>query len=511
MAKAIYRKYRPKTFKEVSGQEHVVRTLQNQYASETVAHAYLFTGPRGVGKTTIARLLAKLVNCEKPKGSEPCNVCKTCEQIIAGNSLDVHEIDAASHTDVDNVRENIIKAVRFSPNQLKKKVYIIDEVHMLSASAFNALLKTLEEPPEHALFILATTEIHKVPETIISRCQRFDFNRIDAVELIKRLKKIVKNEGSEMENVVFEEIVKHAEGCVRDAESLLGQVLALGEKNIGLAEASLVLPTSNPIQVKEIVDHLHGRKAAEAIRLLNNSIEQGMDLRHFVKDIIHLLRDQFMEAVSTSKATPFFEVAIAEFLDAQSQMRYSHIPQLPIELAIVKICKSGNFLPTETKDFPQQGVDSGRPSSTKTSVPKDVSTPTSPDSNQHNGAVAETNQEIPEVVETVFDTVPVIDIEEVKKKWPDVYEQIKQCNASLPLIMKGCEVTNLWGDHVELAFDYELYVQTVNKDKNRLIIENVIEEVVGKRLKVKAVPSTKRAQNDDTIRNLMEKFGGNVV
>ncbi|MBM5789985.1 DNA polymerase III subunit gamma/tau, partial [Candidatus Parcubacteria bacterium] len=171
---ALYRVYRPSTFADVIGQPHVSTTLQNQYATGTLAHAYVFTGPRGVGKTTTARLLAKLVNCEAAKGSEPCNACGACTQIAEGSALDVCEIDAASNTDVENVRENVIKGVRFAPNQLQKKVFIIDEVHMLSTHAFNALLKTLEEPPEHALFILATTEIHKVPETIISRCQRFD-------------------------------------------------------------------------------------------------------------------------------------------------------------------------------------------------------------------------------------------------------------------------------------------------------------------------------------------------
>ena len=501
MPKAIYRIYRPKTFKEVSGQEHVVRTVQNQHASETVAHAYLFTGPRGVGKTTIARLLAKLVNCEKSKNAEPCNSCSACDQIAAGNSLDVHEIDAASHTDVENVRENIIKAVRFSPNQLQKKVYIIDEVHMLSTSAFNALLKTLEEPPEHALFILATTEIHKVPETIISRCQRFDFKRIDPKELLKRLKRIVKSEGVEFDQEVLEEIIRHSEGCVRDAESLLGQVLALGDKKITLKEASLVLPTSNPVQVGELVEFLHARNASDAVRLLNEIIDQGMDLQHFVRDVIYLLRDQLMESVSSGSAdSGFVEQAIAELLDAQSRIRYSHIPQLPIELAIVKICRFGSP-PAEPQDFPKQGAVSSRPEPSEpvvTPEPTDVP-PIDPEPAK------------PEVVDKVFDTVPVIDIEEVKGKWPKVYEQIKQCNASLPLMMKACEVTDLDGDRVELAFEYDLYVQTINKEKNRTLIENVIEEVVGKKLRIKAVSSDKRAENDEVVKGLMEEFGGSVV
>ena len=187
MAQALYRKYRPVRFSDLVGQNHIRITLQNELEQDRVAHAYLFSGPRGVGKTTTARLLAKAVNCKDRKDSEACEKCDFCKEISQGKSLDVIEIDAASHTGVDNVRENIIENSRFTPQRLKYKVFIIDEVHMLSLSAFNALLKTLEEPPEHVIFILATTEIHRVPETIISRCQRFDFKRVSVDDLVKRM------------------------------------------------------------------------------------------------------------------------------------------------------------------------------------------------------------------------------------------------------------------------------------------------------------------------------------
>src|SRR3989339_403593 len=208
----LYQKYRPSTFADVTGQYHVITTIQNQISSGSLAHAYLFTGPRGVGKTTTARLLAKIVNCLAVSDGEPCNTCESCKSIVSGQALDVYEIDAASHTDVENIRENIIKSVRFAPYILKKKVYIIDEVHMLSTSSFNALLKTLEEPPSHALFILATTEIHKVPETIISRCQRFDFAKLSAEKIMARLAGLAEAEGVKVDKKALRLIALNANG-----------------------------------------------------------------------------------------------------------------------------------------------------------------------------------------------------------------------------------------------------------------------------------------------------------
>jgi len=514
MSKAIYRTYRPSTFKEVSGQEHVVRTIQNQHASESLAHAYLFTGPRGVGKTTTARLIAKLVNCEKPEGNEPCNACSPCEQVNAGQALDVYEIDAASHTGVDNVRETIIDSVRFAPNQLKRKVYIIDEVHMLSTSAFNALLKTLEEPPAHALFILATTEIHKVPETIISRCQRFDFKRIPQGELIERMEKILKEEKVKVEKEVLEEIARHSGGCARDAESLLGQVLALGEKNIGMKEASLVLPATQKVLIEEFVSTLTAREAKTAIELLNTYLEQGVDLRHFVQDVIRYLRDQLLEDVSEGNAQSagVLQEIITTLLEAQRSIRGEHIPQLPIELAIVRLCGAA-VKPVVIEQVKEVPPPTPTPTVTTPSPvlesqpkpePKGVDEPAPADfEKQEVGSVRSD--------ETVFDTVPVISLDDVKNKWPQVYDQIKSCNASLPLMMKECEVCGIDGERLELGFEYDLYVQTVNQEKNRTMIEGILEQVLGKRMKIKAVASKGGATQDDTVNTLLQEFGGSVV
>ena len=510
MGKAIYRTYRPKTFQEVSGQEHVVRTLQNQHASGSIAHAYLFTGPRGVGKTTTARLIAKLVNCLSPKKNEPCNTCDACMSVASGQALDVYEIDAASNTGVDNVRETVIDSVRFAPNVLKKKVYIIDEVHMLSTSAFNALLKTLEEPPEHVLFVLATTEIHKVPETIISRCQRFDFKRISSNELVERMKGIVKEEGVKVDEAVLREIARHSGGCARDAESLLGQVLALGDKNIGIEEASLVLPATQTVLVEAFARSLKDHAAARAIAQLNENLETGVDLRLFVSDTISWLRDRLLETVGgthTEFSVGFLQIAIEELLATQRTRANEQLPQLPVELAVIKICGL---------DFQKQGVDSvrieeslGSPGGLEGATVVAAGFPAR-HSFSDGGSLGEA-EEVAMNDKTVFDTVPVISLEDVKNKWPEVYEQIKSCNVSLPMMMKTCEVHGVEGEQVELGFEYDLYVDTVNQEKNRNLIEGVFETVLGRRMRVRAVQKKVKTPVDETVGNLLQEFGGSLV
>jgi len=540
MSLALYRAYRPQKFSDLIGQPHVSTTIQNQFEMGRIAHAYLFTGPRGVGKTTTARLLAKLVNCEKPTGNEPCNACFACEQITSGSALDLYEIDAASNTDVENVRENIIKSVRFAPNKLKKKVFIIDEVHMLSTSAFNALLKTLEEPPEHVLFILATTEIHKVPETIVSRCQRFDFKRIQKEEMMKRLREIVKSEEMIIDDEVLEQVVRHSTGCARDAESLLGQLMALGDKHITVELASLVLPATTTVLVETFVSHLLEKNTQACISDLNTFIEQGVDLKMFVEDVIANLRDRMFDQLS--KAVPESEIsftrqALSSLLEAKTKIRSEHLPQLPIELAIVELCSSPVIL-SEAKDLPS--VSSRLPANLSTKALASVEAPAtagaeprdlSQDFNQQGvGSDCEKRAEkakmaqrteredkenvlLPELVEgvneTVFDTIPVISLEEVRAKWPQVFAQIKECNASLPLFMQSCEVCGVTGEHVELGFAYDLYVQTVNKDKNRQVIEDVLEKVIGRRIKVKAIQ--KKHENEGDLQKLMSEFGGIVT
>ncbi len=367
MALVLYRKYRPQRFSEVIGQEHVVRTLTNALSRGMISHAYLFCGPRGSGKTTIARLLAKAINCEDKTSFEPCNKCSFCLEIMEGRSMDIIEIDAASNRGIEDIKE-LRQAVRFAPSRLKYKVYILDEAHQLSKDAANALLKTLEEPPSHAVFILATTEIHKMIPTIISRCQRFDFRKLTVPEIIRRLEIIVKNEKASVDKSALELIALNADGSIRDAESLLNQVLTFAgvsgkTAEITSADIKNLLGLVEIQIISQFVDFLTDKKAGEAVRFLGEIIEKGTDINEFAKALINYLRHalvlkmteigEYEKSLATGLTREEFQTLAKQaekfkmedlrellglLIDAENKMRYASIPPLPLELVIAEFC-----------------------------------------------------------------------------------------------------------------------------------------------------------------------------
>lgn len=359
----LYRKYRPQKFSEVVGQEHVVQTLTNSIKGNNISHAYLFSGPRGSGKTTIARLFAKAVNCEDKSSFEPCNKCSSCLEIMAGNSMDLIEIDAASHTGVDDIRQ-LIEGVKFSPVKSKYKIFIIDECHQLSKSAANALLKTLEEPPSHAIFLLATTESHKMIATIISRCQKFDFKRLQIPEILKKLEFISKKENVKFDDAALSLIALNSRGSFRDAESLLDQCMSFTGEN-GLIKSQDIKELLGIVEVGEIsrfVDQLIAKKIKEAISSINLLCDNGVDLQEFTKTLVFYLRQALllkinpeflnlqnsglsveelekMKTQASSLAQGDLQNMLELFIDAENKIKYSAIVQLPLELAIIGICQ----------------------------------------------------------------------------------------------------------------------------------------------------------------------------
>lgn len=362
----LYRKYRPKNFSEMVGQEHVIRTITNEIKNDSLSHCYLFSGPKGSGKTTVARLLAKAINCENLQGFEPCNKCQSCMEINSGRAIDLVEIDAASNRGIDDIRE-LKEGIRFSPTRMKYKVFIIDESHQLSKDAANALLKMLEEPPSFAVFILATTEAHKMISTISSRCQRFDFKKLSALEIMSKLEAIVKKEKIKIEKSALELIAMNADGAVRNAEVLLDQVLSFSKisdkddkKEISEEDVKTLLGIIDISLITKLIDLIFQKNAGKAVDFLNEIIEKGLDPSELAKAIVEYLRQAMILKISPDLENPIFrnlteEVkkelkeqslkfkepeirrALKSFLEAQNKIRYSPIPQLPLELAILEI------------------------------------------------------------------------------------------------------------------------------------------------------------------------------
>jgi DNA polymerase-3 subunit gamma/tau len=540
---ALYRKWRSQTFGEVIGQEHVVQTLRHAILEERVAHAYLFTGPRGVGKTSMARLLAKAVNCAAPLPERPCGVCESCQAISDGRAVDIIEMDAASHTSVEDARE-IIERVQFRPTTGRKKVYVIDEVHMLSTAAFNALLKTLEEPPDHALFILATTESHKVPATILSRCQRFTFTRHTIAATTSHIQHIAVEEAVTLEPGVAEAIARAATGSMRDALGVLEQLISFSSGTITLEQVQQLLGMSSEAEIAALIEALLQANLSDALRAVNSVAEQGVDMRQFTRDLVERLRALLLLVATGNRTLPDAsedELVVLEGWAQQSnmgvlkhwvhifstldyQLRTSPYGHLPLELAVVEALLEPEPAtpPQQTRPTTSQAAAPATrpaphpsPQPTKAAKPakppqpaepakpaeKPASTPQQPEpapsaSNSH-PLTPGTPEEKP-AQPARPDNAPPSLLEKVKALWPAVVQDVRPKNATVQALLRDVQPVSVEEQTVVLLAKSEFHKQSIESRRNRLVVEEVLSKHMGKPFAVRCIIDEQQEAKTDT-------------
>lgn len=501
---ALYRKYRPDSFSEISGQEHIMRVLQNAVKTSNFSHAYIFCGPRGIGKTSVARIMAKAVNCKGSKDGNPCNKCASCVSINNQTALDIIEIDAASNRGIDEIRD-LREKVKFTPSELKYKVFIIDEVHMLTKEAFNALLKTLEEPPEHALFIMATTEIHKIPATVISRCQRFDFKRISEAELVKRIEKIAKDEGIKIDKKAIAVIAKASEGGLRDAVSFLDQIsMNAGNKEITETDIAELLGMVDVSKIEKMIEMIESNRKKEGLEFLEELLEAGADIGQLTKGLMSGYREKIQSDLSNNGLTKKYVYAVETLGECNRNFRFSLYPQLSLEVAILKIMGLKGEVPVAAE---------AKNEDIKTSK-KSINI----DELEEKDKIKESETQTKDAEKKESNAS-----DNSLEKWNQVLFEIKSKNNSIHAFVKESEPT-LIGDEIHLVFPYKFHKERIEDRKNRQIVEDAISKVCGHGYRVICKIGQVRSRKDEemketekpkkqetTIDEFLDVLGGEVV
>lgn len=518
--------YRPQRFADVTGQASIKQTLQLEVKTGKIGHAYLFSGPRGVGKTTTARIFAKALNCLNQQDGEPCNTCSSCADIDRGAQLDVIEMDAASNTGVDNVRSAIIEHVRFVP-QRRHKIYILDEAHMLSASAWNAMLKTIEEPPSYAIFLFLTTEIHKVPATIMSRCQRFDFTRIGDMDLAQRIQTIAEAEHVTIAADVIKTIVGKSDGCLRDAESLLGQLLVLGEKNITSEVASLVLPVSHLPLAADILATCASRNLGNALLLIEDLESRGVGMASLFDDMIQAVRllllgadtDQWKKKladgdegerklavlINAYEPAELSKMALM-LMERRRDIKQGADARFCLELAATAIVTGLLKTPSQTQSAP--AALPSQPVQRKEMEQKPAAPAPVPVSEKK----AETTQ-----APTPTAAAQVIELAEVQAKWPAFMRLVDEKSKSVTFVMKIAHPLSVNGNVVTISFQYPFHKEKViNDTKTRHLVEACLREALGVDVTIEGVvaaesEASQEARSKDIVTNILKAFGGQIV
>ena len=512
---ALYRVWRPQSFIDVVGQEHVTQTLQNALLHDKISHAFLFSGPRGTGKTSAAKILSKAVNCERAPIEEPCNECSACRGITDGSIPDVIEIDAASNNGVEEIRD-IRDKVKYAPTSVKYKVYIIDEVHMLSIGAFNALLKTLEEPPRHVIFILATTEPHKIPLTILSRCQRFDFKRITAQSIVKRMELIAKETGVEYEENALQIIARAADGGMRDALSLLDQAISFGSDKVSIDDALTVTGAVSQVFLLNLAEAIRSQDVVKGLDSLTELLFQGKDPSRFIEDFIFFYRDmllyksapnleesleramlddEFKSLASDISHEEIYQL-IAELNKAQQEMRWTNHPRVLLEVAIVKLChldstpqtysqhtdinglvQKINQLEQELQQLKQNGV--------VVKAEEQAAAPQRPRRSSKSGFQAPTGK-----INEILKHATKQDLIDIKRHWAEMIEQLNtQQMKSQAALLKEAEPAAASSQALVIKFKYEIHCQMAMENINFTdTISSILSGFIGHPLTIVGVP-----------------------
>jgi len=502
---SLYRKWRPQTFEDIIGQKHITQTLINAISLNRISHAYIFSGPRGVGKTTTARILAKSLNCVKGPTPHPCNKCERCMRITDGYSMDVIEIDGASNNGVDSIRE-LRNKVNFAPTEGKYKVYIIDEVHMLSQGAFNALLKTLEEPPSHVIFIFATTDPHKIPSTILSRCQWFNFRRISLVDIIAKLKKIAKDEGLNINDKTLNIIARSSTGSMRDAESVLDQIIAYCGKEITSQSVREVLGIIEEEVFFEFIEAIINDNTLKGIEIINRTADLGGDASQFIRNLmeyVHNLslakvcqkeilnlqgifiedRERLLKQSKTIQLEKLFNI-IDYLAEAEKKMRYIRHPWIILEMLVIKFTAADNYSLKEVKKEKDEY-------SLDFSAKKDVS-----ELGKKNTGIKEEllpKKKIQDKIKSKED--PSIKAKEspinleLRQAWPKILERVKKTKIAVYSFILANNLIAVENNKLIIGFnkEYTFHKESLEKQNNKMLLQELIKEEIGKILAIECI------------------------
>lgn len=541
-AQVYYRKWRPQSLAEVIGQEHVTQTLLNALKLGRVAHAYLFCGPRGTGKTSTGRILAKAVNCLENGEGEPCNACTLCQATTKGNAIDTMEIDAASNRGIDEIRE-LRERIRFAPSIAKYKVYIIDEVHMLTEPAANALLKTLEEPPPHVLFVLATTEPHKVPLTILSRCQRFDFRRIPQAAMVSRLAHICESEGIHIEESSLKLIARSATGSMRDAENLLEQTVAYYGYQIDFPQVQAMLGITGDVRALELAKHVVDMDIAAGLRTINSVTQDGLDLKQFNRELVEYLRglllikagaaaaidlpeETLSEMRSMAERAPMAQLSKAARLFREVELQFDGFSPLPLELAFVECALPDGKLVTSAIPATPEKIEiteekPAPPAQSRKTEREPTITPALTEeklvkSTKSQKAVEEhaTTPEPAEEKQTTPVKLGENDIEHFRSRWREVVDATRGMGSAGnldALLRSACEPLSLENDTLILGFYYDFHKEKIEDPKYRHMVEAKVSEVFGQPYKIRCVLTERKARTRGHLVEAALQMGAKII